>query len=178
MGPGERLLPEQIRRWRTLISSERMLDREFATRFLAFYLNGPEGYKPDLDTFLTSAMAQINTKSDEEINTIRDAFDQSMKLAEKIFGRWAFRKVFSIKERRKPINKALFEVWSVELAKLSAKQKELVIENRTKVFNDFVRLMNDDDTFVQSITSATGDRTRVNYRYAQIRNLLNNITSV
>lgn len=158
-----------------VISTDRMLDREFTTRFLAFYLNGPEGYKPDLDTFLTSAMAQIYTKSNDEISGIKEAFDQSMRLAEKIFGRWAFRKVFSIQERRKPINKALFEVWSVELAKLSSKQREVVVENRKRVFDDFVSLMNYDDAFVQSITSATGDRTRVNYRYAKIRNLLNNI---
>ena len=101
-----------------VIATDRMLDREFVTRFLAFYLNGSKGYKPDLDTFMTSSMAQLNTKTESELDNILTAFDQAMKLSKIIFNKWAFRKVYSTEERRKPINKALFEVWSVELANL------------------------------------------------------------
>lgn len=157
-----------------VISPDRMLDREFVTRFLAFFLNGPGGYKPDLDTFMTSSMAQLSKKSKAELTAIRNAFDGSMKLAQKIFGKWAFRKVFSKSERRKPINKALFEVWSVELARLSSSEREKVEKNRNIVFKDFVKLMNEDKAFVDSITSATGDRGRVNYRYKKIREILGN----
>lgn len=157
-----------------VISTDRMLDREFATRFLAFYLNGPGGYKPDLDTFMTSSMALLNKKSPEELQSILSAFDRSMKLAKKIFGRWAFRKVFSTSERRKPINKALFEVWSVELARLSLSEMEIVEAKKDSVFADFVSLMNNDRSFVDSVTSATGDRGRVNYRYKKISELLEN----
>ncbi len=152
-----------------------MLDREFTTRFLSFYLYGPEGYKPDLDTFMTYSMSSLNGKSEKERESILSAFDCSMRLAERIFGKWAFRKVFSTREKRKPINKALFEVWSVELAKLSPEERVAIAAKRKDVLQKFVKLMNSDKSFVDSVTSATGDRSRVNYRYSKIRALLKNI---
>lgn len=160
-----------------VIPSDRMLDREFVTRFLAFYLNGPQGYKPDLDTFMSLSMGLLNTKSMDELKSIKAAFDMSMRLSKQIFRRWAFRKVYSISERRKPINKALFEVWSVTLANLTPEQQKLALLYKREIFYDFICLMNADDTFVASITSATGDKGRVNYRYAKIQEIINKFIS-
>ena len=155
-----------------VISPDRMLDREFVTRFLAFYLNGPQGYRPDLDTFMTTSMGLLKTKTNEELNVIMKAFDNAMKLSKIIFDKWAFRKVYSTNERRKPINKALFEVWSVELANLTIDEQTLARRHKIAIFNMFINLMNSDDTFVAAITSATGDRGRVNYRYNRIHEIL------
>lgn len=155
-----------------VISPDRMLDREFVTRFLAFYLNGPQGYRPDHDTFMTTSMGLLKTKTNEELNVIMKAFDNAMKLSKIIFDKWAFRKVYSTNERRKPINKALFEVWSVELANLTIDEQTLARRHKIAIFNMFINLMNSDDTFVAAITSATGDRGRVNYRYNRIHEIL------
>lgn len=155
-----------------VIATDRMLDREFVTRFLAFYLNGPKEYKPDLDTFMTSSMGQLNTKTNDELEKIQLAFDKAMKLSKIIFGKWAFRKVYSIGERRKPINKALFEVWSVELANLTLEEQKRAVSRKKSIFQEFTKLMNTDDTFVAAITSATGDKGRVNYRYNRIHEIL------
>lgn len=155
-----------------VIATDRMLDREFVTRFLAFYLNGPKGYKPDLDTFMTLSMSQLNTKTNDELENIQVAFDEAMKLSTIIFGKWAFRKVYSTSERRKPINKALFEVWSVELANLTSKEQKCAVLCKDAIFQEFIELMNRDNTFVAAITSATGDKGRVNYRYNAIHEIL------
>lgn len=155
-----------------VIATDRMLDREFVTRFLAFYLNGPKGYKPDLDTFMTSSMGQLNNKTNYQLDNIMAAFDKAMKLSKTIFGKWAFRKVYSTEERRKPINKALFEVWSVELANLTMEERERAVFHKKDIFKEFVKLMNNDATFVAAITSATGDKGRVNYRYNKIHEIL------
>lgn len=160
-----------------VIATDRMLDREFVTRFLAFYLNGPKGYKPDLDTFMTSSMGQLKSKTTDELNNIKEAFDKAMKLSKIIFGKWAFRKVYSIEERRKPINKALFEVWSVELASFTPEEQKRAESRKRDIFQEFAKLMNDDETFVAAITSATGDKGRVNYRYNKIHELLNKCIS-
>lgn len=155
-----------------VIATDRMLDREFVTRFLAFYLNGPNGYKPDLDTFMTSSMAQLKVKTNDELDKIQIAFDKAMVLSKIIFGKWAFRKVYSTDERRKPINKALFEVWSVELANLTMDEQKRAISRKKSIFQEFIKLMNTDNTFEAAITSATGDKGRVNYRYNKIHEIL------
>lgn len=156
------------------INSDRMLDREFITRFLAFRTSPVSEYKPDLDTYMNIKMGELKTLSDNEREVIKYSFNSSMKLARKVFGDWAFRKVFDINERRRPINKALFEVWSAELSRLTEKERETLVMRGQVLFKNFIELMNDDDVFVASITSATGDKTRVSYRYSKIEGIIKN----
>lgn len=155
-----------------VISSKRMLDREFVTRFISFYINDPNDYKPDLDTFMTKSMGQIKHLSEKERDEIKRNFSEAMKCVMAIFGKWAFRKVYDITEKRRPINKALFEVWSVMLARLNDSQRHAIINNKELVFERFIILMNMDNFFVSSITSSTGDKSRIKYRFSQIENLL------
>lgn len=155
-----------------VISSKRMLDREFVTRFISFYINDPNDYKPDLDTFMTKSMGQIKHLSEKERDEIKRNFSEAMKCVMAIFGKWAFRKVYDITEKRRPINKALFEVWSVMLARLNDSQRHAIINNKELVFERFIILMNMDNFFVSSITSSTGDKSRIKYRFSEIENLL------
>lgn len=155
-----------------VIATDRMLDREFVTRFITFYINSPADYKPDLDTFMSKSMGQLKLKTEEELLAIKNNFIEAMKLSTAIFSRWAFRKVYDIAARRKPINKALFEVWSVELAKLSDEQRRLALKRKREIFNSFIKLMNEDNFFGNAITSATGDKGRVKYRFFKIEELL------
>lgn len=155
-----------------VISSKRMLDREFVTRFISFYINDPNDYKPDLDTFMTKSMGQIKHLSKKERDEIKRNFSEAMKCVMAIFGKWAFRKVYDITEKRRPINKALFEVWSVMLARLNDSQRHAIINNKELVFERFIILMNMDNFFVSSITSSTGDKSRIKYRFSEIENLL------
>jgi len=157
------------------INAARMLDREFVTRFVAFYLNEPNTYVPDLDSFLNKSMGQINSITEEERQKIKSDFIDSMKLAYKIFNRWAFRKADLYPDRRKPINKALFEVWAVNLAKLSGSKWNIIEKKKIEVFDRFVDLMKNDKLFNDSITSGTGGRQQVIIRFEKIKKLLKDI---
>jgi len=75
----------------------------------------------------------------------------------------------------KPINKALFEVWSVEFAKLDERQRNKINANYKMLMKEFINLMNNDNKFIDSITSSTGDRTRVIYRFKTIENLIQKV---
>jgi hypothetical protein len=156
------------------IKTERMLDREFVTRFVAFYIKPESEYKPDLDAYMSQKMSELKTLTEKQRISMKYNFIESMKLANQIFSQWAFRKVFDKQEKRKPINKALFEVVSVQLARLSDQERLSLCAKKNEFFENFISLMKDDDSFVASVTSTTGDKTRVSYRFKKIDELIKN----
>ena len=88
--------------------SKRMEDRDFANRFIAFYLINYLEYKPDLDTFLNNGLTKVKDDS-TNISQIKLDFKKSMNLAYEIFGNDAFRKRLGQNDNRKPINKSIFD---------------------------------------------------------------------
>lgn len=166
--------------WR--IKTERMLDRDFANRFLSFYLFGIENYGKkeygqDLDSFMSKAMAEIYDKTKEDLEIIKNDFKNAMKLAKSIFGREAFRKVRGPYERLPPINKALFDGLSTQLAKLTEEEAKILIKGKKK-FKKFLRNeLAEDYDFFMSVTSSTGDKNRVNVRHNTIKKLIHEVIS-
>lgn len=166
--------PEFIEAMGGRVPSNRMEDRDYTTRFLAFYLN-QSNYQPDLDSFLNNGMAITNEKKEDELEIIKMDFKKAMIAARDIFGIYAFRKKYEPQERRKPINKALFECISVTLAKMSENDIEKLINNKEIVDQALMHLLNTDEDFYRSITSGTGDSLAVERRYNKTNNLFNNI---
>jgi len=160
------------------IRSGRMLDREFVLRFLAFYLTPYTSYTvANMDTFLTTQMRDLNKAPDSKLSELRQVFDQAMRTAYDLFDSDAFRKRFKAADRRKPINKALFEAWSVGLARLAEKDVGRVVSRKGLVNERWLTLMNEDYDFVQSISQGTGDPTRVKKRFGSIETLLQGVLS-
>lgn len=154
------------------VKTHRMLDRDFANRFLAFYLFGYEKYTPDLDTFMSRAMASIDSMSDDELNRITNDFTAAMLTAHKIFKEEAFRKIYYDYERLPPINKAIFDAIATQFALLSTEQR-MVLEEKAEEFKKalYERLSQDERLFM-SVSSSTGDRNRVYYRHDEIKKLI------
>ena len=155
------------------ISEDRMLDREFVNRFLAFYLFPIAEYQSDLEDFLNRALEYLEGYTANELDLIAQAFNQAMETAFAIFGVHAFRKSPSSNNGQKPINKALFEVWSVLLSRLSPVQAAALIQNRERVRSDFTQ-MEQDEEFRKSISSSTTDKARVRTRFACISTIIEN----
>lgn len=154
------------------INPNRMMDREFVTRFIAFYLYPYSDYIPDLDTYMNKAMSDIKRLTVQQREKIKSDFTKSMKLAKKIFNNWAFRKSDKYPDKRKPINKALFEVWSVLLAKLDDASREKLENNKTILFEKAVNLTKDDSVFFDSITTSTGNKSCVLDRFTKIDRII------
>ncbi len=154
------------------LKPKRMLDREFVTRFLAFYLHPFNEYVPDLDTYMNSAMGELKKMDDSQRQKIKSDFIQSVLLAKSIFGEWAFRKADKYPDKRKPINKALFEVWSVSLAKLEGFKRKKLEENKEILFNKSIELVKQDAMFFNSITTSTGNKSSVAYRFSSIEKII------
>jgi hypothetical protein len=172
-------LPEFKRATNGSVSSKRMADREFILRFLAFSIHSYDEYKEaEFDSFLSDVMSEINDMSESELNDLEKKFSQAMTVAYEIFGNDAFRKRDRSNAPRRPVNKALFESWSVNLSKLTFEQIKTLIERKDKLKEMFIRLMNDaeiEPRFDISISQGTGDNRKVKRRFSAIENLIQEV---
>jgi hypothetical protein len=157
------------------VRPQRMADREMVLRFLAFRLTEPSNYpRGDLDDFLRRAMKRLNDLPEEQIERLSSDFARSMNDAASIFGQHAFRKVFTGRHGRLPINKALFEAESVGLAKLSDHELARLRRRQEKVLAQLVDLM-EDGRFMQAISVGTGDVEKVRLRFSAMENMLKEV---
>jgi len=158
------------------IKPDRLADQECVLRFLAFYHRGWECYgtKDDLDPWLGETMDQINAMHDSQRRDLKLAFLEAMRIAQRLFGKYAFRKRRTIKDRKRPINKALFEAWSVGLARLSSEEQQSLVKRRQEVIKASLALMKQED-FDGAVSTSTGDYQRVQRRFAQVEALIKEI---
>ncbi len=154
--------------------SPRMLDREFVTRFIAFYFHDYRGYSPELDLFLNNAMKDLKKNSESELHELKQLFIKTMNCCRDIFGADAFRKIDD-SGRRKPLNRALFEVWSVLIAKLDDDQLEILRSRKSMILSEFKELLRNNAKFIESITVSTGSKTSVINRFSAIERLIDKV---
>ncbi len=162
------------------IDADRMLDRDFANRFLCFYLFGFENYGTkdyglDLDSYMSKAMATLYHKSEEELAKIEYDFKQSMIISEKIFEKEAFRKVYREYDRVPPINKALFDAISVQIALLNDDERRRLLDQKDMFKQQIYEELSKGDLFFTSVTSSTGDKNRVQNRHHIVKNIIDDL---
>lgn len=180
-GKATKLLKELVENKNFLIATgrsikgERMLDREFVLRFLAFREYGITKYEGYLDDFLNNTMELLNNYNEDQLEELKLKFDNAMILAYDIFGDKAFRKVYSMNDsRRNPINRALFEIWSVAFSMLSDKESMKIRENKEFLLEKFINLMNDNNSnFDIDITS--GKVTAVKRRFEEVDRIIKEV---
>jgi hypothetical protein len=162
-------LPQFIQATDNSVRSIRMDDRELVLRYLAFILSGPEKYKQaDMDGLLIRTMKTINGLSKETLEGLKKDFQTAMTTASEIFGNDAFRKRYAGNASRLPINKALFESISVNLALLSLEERKRLVSRKQTVREKFIALCLNRD-FDSAISQGTGDPLKVQRRFAMVK---------
>ncbi|MEU6377902.1 DUF262 domain-containing protein [Streptomyces sp. NPDC046909] len=157
------------------VHGARMADREMVLRALAFRLTPPDAFRAqDFDQFLARTMRQINRLSDEQRNALAEEFKQAVATAEAIFGEHAFRKLYPQQSWRNPINKAIFESITVNLAELTEIERATLVASREQVVAKFQLVMHGWD-FERAVSVGTGDRAKVVHRFSRVRNLFRTI---
>lgn len=160
-----------------IIKTRRMEDRDFANRFVAFYLLGYEdNYEGELDKFLNDGMEKLAKTTESERIEIKEAFKKSMELSFAIFGNDAFRKRYDLQERRRrPISKAVYDTISVNLAWLSDNEQETLNNKKNEFRSKLINLFNHDELFYRSITTGTGQKSNIKIRFEKIKNLIGEV---
>ncbi|MEV0809243.1 hypothetical protein [Micromonospora sp. NPDC050200] len=154
------------------VRSDRMADREMVLRFLAYRLTEPGSYTDDdFDLFLRTSMRALNKLPKAAVDELWEQFERALHGAYEIFGDYAFRKVERKGgSRRLPINKALFEAVSVNLAMMTEDEIAVLVRRHRRVEKKFLDLMSDVD-FQAAISQGTGDPAKVRFRFDAIREM-------
>lgn len=121
------------------IREDRMMDQEFVLRYIAVCYYGVDKYDGVPDNYLNGAMEYLNSSYSAEYGELEFEFERIMDAAQKIFGKYAFRKLGEDGKRR-PINKAIFEIWCRELFLLDESELELLIEYKNELCIKFQEL--------------------------------------
>lgn len=171
----------QLKEFKTVVNiskkrKQRMDDHEFILGFIAFYLTPYQDYptKEGRDYFLNEAMIKINKMEQIKLDDIEYKFKNSMTVASSIFGQYAFRKIFKNNKKMQPLNKSLFEAWSVVLSQLSLEKIELLKKRKQQVIDKFIDCIEKDSEFVKSISQAAE---KINYRFSTINQIVQEVIS-
>lgn len=155
------------------VNPRRMADRELVLRFLAFHIEPWEQYAgSDLDGWLGTVMDRISAMDEPTRARLERDFTRAMDAAFDVFGDLAFRRPVSPESRRQRVNRALFDSWSVGLARRADAEIEALVTNRNRVVEGLRRLLDDDTEFRETISWATGDAGRVQKRFRAVDDLI------
>ncbi len=165
------------------IRTRRMEDRDFANRFLGFYLPGNidsmlDEYKKveDLNSFLNNTLIKIERQYNESninLSKIQKDFATSMRISLCIFGDDAFRKRYEKNAPRKPISKSVFDTLSVNIAWLTEQEQETLVSKSDTFKDNLISLFNNPE-FNRAISTATGRYWGVETRFKKMRELIHN----
>jgi hypothetical protein len=171
-------LPSFITATQKRFSDDRMTDRECALRFCAFFLKAPAEYpvQGDLDNFLQETMRTINKMPEEDRAEMAARFDRSLEAAHRVLGNEAFRKP-TRNNRRAPVNKALFEAWTVGFDNRSDREIERLVTAREDVRAAFRERFDKSRDLQEALSQGTGDPRKVLLRFSAINDLLKGVIS-
>ncbi|MFF2886328.1 DUF262 domain-containing protein [Paenibacillus sp. NPDC057967] len=153
------------------IKVDRMLDREFCLRYVAFTCLPLSTYNGVVDDYLNAAMIYINESSVSDRERIKSDFNRVMSACHRLFDRHTFRKMSS-DQRRRPINKALFEAWSHVMFEMISSDLEIILKHKSTVWKNFIFLC-EQVTFVNALKAS--ERRSVAYRIKAVQQLITNV---
>jgi hypothetical protein len=160
--------PEFLNATENKIPANRMQDKDFVCRFVAFYLTDYTKYVPDLDSFLNKGMELL-----EKIDTepLKQDFRKALRLTIDIFGTDAFRKRIDKNASRGRINKAYFEVITASFSKLDNEDEKELRRNSELFKNNLITLMNY-QRYSDSLSRGTGNKDSVNTRFSLFQDVI------
>lgn len=154
------------------INSKRMLDQELVTRFVAFYILKPENYRERMDDFLESVMSHLRNEDKAYLERICYDFDKAMWRARILFGGKAFKRILLTESGNgtNRINKAMFDVWSVQLSRMNDNDFTKVKDSSffTQKYDELLK----NEKFINAVSQGTGHKESVILRFFLVDQLI------
>lgn len=154
----------------------RMDDHEFVLGFIAFTQVTYDKYpsQKGRNYFLHEAMRKLNKIDKNSLEEIERKFTSAMIVAYNIFGSDTFRKITDNPIKQSPVNKALFEGWSITFSKLAEQEIEMLIDRKEELKKLFIQKMDFDSDFLKSVSQAAS---KVQYRFSEIDKIVQEVLS-
>lgn len=154
--------------------SKRMRDQELVLRFWAFFNFDYLGKrnKKEMASFLDKAMDDLRKGNADHKEKIKRMFLLGLERCYEVFDDRAFEKDPVSSKNKRSKNTALFEVWMVEMAKLSDEEFQKLRVNKINLNELNARLLLEDADYCKSITYSTQRKEHVETRYKKVRNLM------
>jgi hypothetical protein len=180
------------------VKDSRMAAQELVLRFLAFSVMGIDEYRKDdeMDSFLSDAMQIINTLKSRDvkeagvtgafverkivngnIDQIQAKFILSLTRARTLFADRAFR--ISTPARggsRTPVNKSLFELWSILLSDMSKRDFDMLNANKDRLHEELEKEFSDTESSLRTVIGKDSTKAvAVKGRYGIIRKIIDKV---
>lgn len=159
------------------VSHLRMEDLDYANRFLAFYQYYNQYTEhTNLDDFLNVCLEKVNEMDSFQIEFLEGLYSNTMHVCKEIFGNDAFRKRYRVEDRRRQLSKAVFDTVSVNIARLSAQEQQMLIGKRGEVKQRMMALFNT-PKFAASVSTGTSSPLAVVTRFEMVKDMFQYILS-
>lgn len=155
------------------VDVKRMLDKDYANRYLAFRIGDFNTYKGNLESFLSDALKFVNSLPEENTNFMLADFENALTCCERLHGEDVFRlppKDDSMKTRR--ISRSLFEMLTLSFAGVSLTSLEIICQHRQEYMKWYQNLLMD-PKIEKSLISSTNTRENVETRLNGMKLIIN-----
>lgn len=153
------------------LSPRTMRDREFVNRFCAFRLLGPDRYAGVMDSFLATALVEMNGLDPIKLSCLGRSLVRALRNNRLLFGPNAFRAPLPERKGRGPLNAALWEVLTTGLSEYS----ESEVRARADALRDGLISLLRDEGFRHSITRSTNSGEQVRRRFTDAHGVLRSV---
>ena len=156
------------------ISTARMKDREYVSRFLLFYLNDYKDYDGRLDRAINLTLDYVNKNFDDSsVNDVCEVFNRTLSVCAALLGENAFRKpnISSDEKRKNAVSLAIFEMLTVSIAKLSEEDRQRLLRNQL-VFCALYSAMFEDPKLQRFLTEGTSKFPAIKYRFEKMSSVI------
>jgi hypothetical protein len=167
------------------VTTTRMNAQELVMRFIGFWYNkilksGDLNYQGDMQFFLDELVDKLNKDNGKYHQFLERDFEQAMRNAHHLFGKYAFRKCL-LKDlkpgaNRQLINKSLFTTWSVSFCSLNPQ-----VVAQTMLPGAFAQLLAQElerpktageMSYYESVTIGTNDKPSLDFAFTTTENLI------
>jgi hypothetical protein len=155
------------------VSPKRMVDREYANRFVAFQLFGYELYSGKMDEFLNQAMTHLYEIGTHDFNLLERSFQKTMLRCLEIFKETGFFRYRDGENPGRQPNKAVFDTLTWNLSVLSDTEFEKLASHARNFRIRFRELLNS-EPMIKYINDTTSSNKAVKERFSILQNFINN----